>query len=306
MPVHAESRVLVTGAAGFLGSRVSSALAQAGANCLATVRPGSRAPSVAEVVEADLSSPADLARLVARAEAVETLVHVAATMPNPALPAEVAAARHDDDARVAGELVAAMPGLRHVVFASSIDVYGAPSTLPLDETSPLSPLTPYARAKVAAERVLAEACAERAITLTVLRLTQIYGPGEPRIKAIPQFITALLEGRTPTLFGDGSDARDYVYVDDAAEAFVAACSEREPGVLVIASGRSTTVSAVLDRLVALDGRGVVPERRERQKPKIDLAFDVSRARHTLGWTARTSLEDGLRAEYEWFATRAGA
>lgn len=113
--------------------------------------------------------------------------------------------------------------------------------LPIREDHPTEPLTAYGRSKVVCERYLQETSAVRGCVLTVLRLAQVYGPGERPIKAIPRFIEAIRAGRPPLIYGDGSDLRDYVYVDDAARAMVLALEREAGGVFNISSGQPRSI-----------------------------------------------------------------
>jgi nucleoside-diphosphate-sugar epimerase len=195
--------------------------------------------------------------------------------------------------------------VRHIIFASSVDVYGIPRTLPVREEHALGPVTDYARVKADDEQILREHCDQSGQTLTILRITHIYGPGEPVIKAIPRFMTMIINGQTPVIFGDGSDLRDFIFVEDVTRAFLCAMRNGSPDTYIIATGTSVTIRQVLDLIIDISGKSIGSTFQERQTSKIDLRFDTSKARNGLGFTAQTPLMAGLRAEYDWFVRHSG-
>ncbi len=147
-------------------------------------------------------------------------------------------------------------------------------------------------------------CKKRGITLTILRFTQIYGPREPLIKAIPLFIREIAHNHAPTIFGDGSEKRDYLFVSDAALSVVNTIDKKVSGIFNIASGESVTLKETLDMLIAISGKEIIPNYEERKKLKIDIVFDTSKAQTELGFYPQISLNDGLQQSYDWYIDHA--
>ncbi len=290
--------VLLTGATGFVGSRVLTQLLAAGFDVL-TLGRHTPAERVRAHLSADLRDRAAVEKALAPHKDIRILIHLAAAIPTQSVPTDALEEMRRDNVETTRTLLELMPeSVSQVIFASTLDVYGAPQWLPLTEIHPLEPVTAYAESKKEAEEYLSAACRERGFKICILRLTQIYGPGEAPVKAIPRFLGGILAGRAPVLFGDGSDLRDYLHVDDAARAFVLAAERKAEGICNIASGTSVSIKDTLDLLLQLCGSSLRPELRERQKPKMDFVFDIRAARRDLGFEPSVPFEAGLRTEID--------
>jgi UDP-glucose 4-epimerase len=298
-------RIFLTGATGFIGSRLVPVLLQQGHTVIAVVRDASAVNLPCDVIEANLSDPGSVETLAKGMRNCDTLIHLAA-----AIPAASNATESDEEMFVANlhsteHLLTSIPkNISHVILASTLDVYGPPQFLPLTEEHPLLPQSAYAKSKVACEHRAEALCVTRDIPLTILRFTQVYGPGERPIKAIPLFIRMIAEDKAPTLFGDGSDTRDYLYVDDAVQAIMCAVEKQKPGIFNIASGTSHTLKETVEIVIAVSGKDLKPVYEERKKAKIDISFDKTRTLSGLGFQAMTSLKDGLSATYQWYTAHA--
>jgi len=294
------SRVLLTGASGFLGSHIASKLLELGVDCTAIVRDGRRYPVGCRAIVADLNDLEALKSAARNHANFDAVMHIAASMPNSAISGYHESGLHRNQVQIAENVVASFASARHIVFSSSVDVYGIPIFLPVSEGHPLNPLTDYAKAKVDVENFLRNYCENSRKILTIFRTTHLYGPGEPCIKGIPLFISAILRGETPTIFGDGSDKRDFLHVDDAADAFAVALMQPQEGIFILGSGRSMTMRDVLSEIIKLSGKEIIPRINERIRPKVDLELNVNSIQRTFGWEARTEFLEGLRCEYDWY------
>jgi UDP-glucose 4-epimerase len=189
----------------------------------------------------------------------------------------------------AERVAAAAPG--RVVFASSADVYGTWHDNPVSEGTPPAPATPYAVAKLEAEK---------RIDGVALRIATVYGPGENGPRAIPSFVRALFAGCAPTIHGDGTDVRDYVHVADVAAAVLAAAvAEAPPAILNIGSGVARTTLEVLHAVCAVFGQQVTPGYAPAIRPSSRLVLDSSLAEQTFDFTARPDFEVALAEEVNW-------
>ena len=294
--------VLVTGGAGFIGSHLVDRLIADGhtvaaVDILATGKRENVNPQAA-LYEIDIRSPA----LAAAFEAArpEVVFHVAA---HASVSESVRDPMHDAEVNVLGTLnvlqQCAAYGVGRFVFSSTGGaLYGEPERLPADEEHPVSPLSPYGASKAAAEAYVQTHCALSGIRYTILRYGNVYGPrqdpfGEAGVVAI--FANAMMGGRPPTIFGDGSHERDYVYVDDVVRANVLALAQAEDGVYNIGTGEGTTVAQVFDALAGATDYGGDPEHAaERPGDVHRIYLDVRRAERGLGWRASVSLEEGIR------------
>lgn len=299
-------KVLVTGGAGFIGSHVVDAYLAAGhevavVDNLAT---GHRdyLNSAAHLYEVDLRTPR--LRDVFERERPDVVNHHAAQA---SVVASVADPRADADVNVLGTLhlltLSAQYRVRRVVFASTGGaIYGNPRALPAKEDSPASPLSPYGISKVAGEYYV-RYFQGTGLTWVILRYANVYGPrqdphGEAGVIAI--FAAAMLDGRAPTIFGDGTQTRDFVFVEDVARANLRATTAPTSGLANIGTGVETSVNDIARHLAALSGfRGDALHAAPRPGEVYRISIDPSHAAQWLGWTPTTPLVDGLRKTVEW-------
>jgi nucleoside-diphosphate-sugar epimerase len=309
--VENRETFLVTGASGFIGNHLAELLVSAlpDATVIAQHSPG-RPPDLkpsSNVITlatrlTDMSRALADERLPQRFDGV---FHLAAFTPK-------ASGDEDEAAVVESNIV----GLREVlaacerrtdrfIFASTLDVYGTP-TARLSEESLLRPETVYAASKVLGEVVLRRWGKRAGARTGVLRVGHVYGPGEAAYrKLIPNTIRALLSGQAALQYGEGRERRDFLYVADAAVAFVEAWRAMRTGdleTLNLVSGAPVSVAEVIDLLRAIVGDGAAVERRASASPGASFEFDSRRLDDKLPF-ARTTLETGLRAEVEWFRGR---
>jgi UDP-glucose 4-epimerase len=305
-------RVLVTGGAGFIGSNLVDRLLADGHEVVAVddLSSGSRdnlAGAAAcdrfRLHELDVRDPA-LTDLAAELQP-EVICHLAAQI---SVRRSVADPVHDAAVNVAGTarvLTAAREGrARKVVFASSVAVYGRPATIPVPGDAPTDPRSPYAASKLSGETYLATFRALYGIEYTTLVLSNVYGPrqspeGEAGVVAI--FTDALLGGTPTVVYGDGTQTRDYVYVDDVVDGFVRACGQRGDGRRFnLGTGIQTTDrrlhSLIADAAGAADKPGFAPPRLGDLPA---MAVDPVPAQEGLGWEPRTDLATGLKTTVEW-------
>ncbi|HEU4393098.1 MAG TPA: NAD-dependent epimerase/dehydratase family protein [Solirubrobacterales bacterium] len=303
-------RSLVTGGAGFIGSNLVDALVARGdevtvVDDLSTGRrvnlDGALA-SGAELAELDIRDAAGLAALAAE-KRPETVFHLAAqidvrkSLDDPAFDAAV------NVGGTANVLEAARgAGARRVVFVSTggaIYGEGEGQQLPLDEATAIAPLSAYGQSKYAAEGYLALYERLHGLSSVALRLGNVYGPrqdplGEAGVIAI--FCGLLRSGGRPTVYGDGTQTRDYLYVGDVVAAALAAAESTVTGPINLGTGRETSVLELAEALDRLGGaEGFEPEFAPPRAGEVQrIALDASRAERELGWTAATDLDEGLR------------
>lgn len=309
-------RVVVTGAAGFIGSRLVEVLHEAGEDVVGVDaftpyydRTDKEANAAAwrsagvPLVESDLRE-ADLRSLLEGAEVVH---HLAA---QPGVRASWAA--FDDYAThnlVATQRVleaARDVGVRRVVVASSSSVYGNASSYPTGEDDPLRPHSPYGVTKRAVED-LCRAHAENWGTETVLmRYFTVYGPRQRPDMAFHRILESALHGRPFPLYGDGSARRDFTFVDDAVTATVAAATaDVAPATPVnVAGGDESSMAGIFDLVAELVGRPVPIDRRPAQPGDVDrTGGDTARAAALLGYRPSVDLREGLERQLAWHRNR---
>ena len=300
-------KVLVTGGAGFIGSHVVDAHLDEGhevvvVDSLVTGRRETVNPR-ARLLELDIRDPA-LREVFAR-ERPEIVNHHAAQA---SVVASVADPTHDADVNVMGTLnlleLAREFGARRFIFASTGGaIYGEPERIPADETHPTLPLSPYGISKMAGEHYV-RFFGGAGMSFAILRYANVYGPrqdphGEAGVVAI--FTNAMLSGNRPTIFGDGTQTRDFVYVEDVARANVLAAASEESGLVNIATGVETSIEELYRLLASATGFREPPVYAPPRTGDVyRIALDPRRAEEWLGWVADISLAEGLRRTVEWF------
>jgi len=198
-------------------------------------------------------------------------------------------------------------GVDRVVFASSSSVYGVRGGEPraFREDDPcVAPASPYAATKRAGELLASTYRDLYGLGVTSLRFFTVYGPRQRRDMAIDQFTRAIAAGRPVTLFGDGQSARDYTYVDDIIDGTVRACHTVRAGELRtynLGGSQTTTLARLVEIIAAALGVPASVERAPGQPGDVPLTFaDVSRAQGELGYTPRVPVEEGVSRFVDWF------
>lgn len=205
-------------------------------------------------------------------------------------------------------------GVERVVVASSDKAYGAHDKLPYREDDVLAPRYPYEVSKAAADMIARSYWYTFDLPVAVTRLANVYGGGDLNLsRLVPQCAIAAIEGRRPVIRSDGSVERDFLYVDDAVDAYLAIMAlldeGRAAGEVFNAGGdRLHSVLEIVELTCRVAGTGVHPEIRGTGNPKGEIArqyIDSTKLRALSGWTPRVSLEDGLRRTVDWYRTFLG-
>jgi len=196
------------------------------------------------------------------------------------------------------------PVERFILFSSS-EVYGTALYAPMDEEHPLNPRSPYAATKAGADRLAYSYYVTYGLPIVIVRPFNNYGPRQHPEKVIPRFITQALADEPLTIHGDGHASRDWLYVDDDAEAFeaVIAADDRVVGeVINIATGIDITVSEIADKVLELLGKPASLKVHVDERPgQVDRHIgSTEKAEKLLGWKARTSFEEGLERTIAWY------
>ncbi len=312
-------RVLVSGGAGFIGSHLAAEYQKAGwdVTVLDDLSRGreSNVPAGVKLVRADVGSPE--ARNAVAAGRFDVLnlqaaqIDVRVSVQDPALDART---------NVFGLINmlegAAAAKVRRVVFASSGGVvYGDPDVLPTPETAAKMPISPYGVSKLSGEHYLRALGALRGFETVAMRYANVFGPRQdPKSEAgvVSIFISRLLAGQGITIFGDGEQTRDYVFVQDVARANVAASTAALPPAgdhdaiaFNVATARQISVLQLAQAVgEALGVTPVIEFAPARAGELQRSSLDIGKARSVLGWEPKVSFPEGLRAVADWF--KAGA
>lgn len=303
---------LVTGGAGFIGSHLVHALVQRGhrVRVLDDLSTGTRANLAAvaddvEVIEGDIRDPDMCARAC---EGVEVVYHEAAM---PSVPQSVADPRRAHEVNVNGTfnvlMAARDAGARRVVFAASCAVYGDSGREREREDQPTQPMSPYASTKLIGEQYLQGFYTTYGLETVSLRYFNVFGsrqdPNSPYSAAIPAFVTMMLRGQAPTIFGDGEQTRDFVHISNIVRAnLLAAEAEALHGEVVnIGCGRRVSINQVIAAINHGLGTSITPSYADPRAGDIRHSLaNIDRAASVLGYTPELHFEAGLEQAIGWY------
>lgn len=308
-------RVVVTGGAGFIGSALVHAMVSAGAEI--TIIDDLSTGSMANVHPAaafrrvDIMDP-ELADVIAHARP-EVVMHLAAQV---SVAASIADPDFDWRINVEGTRAVAeasvAAGARRMLFTSSAAVYGEPRELPLTESSPTDPAVPYGRSKLAGEAVMAKVLRPAGVDFACLRLANVYGPrqrAEGEGGVVAEFASRMAAGVKPTIFGAGTQTRDFIYVADVVSAFVA-MAEYEGALAAegvsgpaynVSTGRATSVNMLAEALrMALRFPGDIERAPARDGDVEASLLSPEKAEAAVGWHAGVELQPGIEMTAAWF------
>lgn len=311
-------RFLVTGGAGFIGSHLATALASRGdqVRVLDNLSTGFRRnlDSVADKVELIEGDITDAKAVAAAAAGVDCVFHQAALA---SVPRSVERPLDTNDACVTGTVTvldqARRAGVRRVVYAASSSAYGDQPFSSKRECDLPSPLSPYAVAKLAGENYCHAFYRTYGLETVCIRYFNVFGPRQdpnsPYSAVIPLFITRLLDGQSPMVYGDGLQTRDFTYVANVVHGNLLAADA--PGAvgetLNVANGRSTSLLQLIDQLRALLKVDVKPVFKPARAGDVrDSLADISRARQLLGYEPPVDFSEGLRLSIDYYKKLAAA
>ncbi|MCC6163454.1 MAG: SDR family oxidoreductase [Acidobacteria bacterium] len=309
---------LVTGGAGFIGSHMVEALRRRGdrvrvADSLIT---GKRANLAhiddVELLEGDLADPAFAAEAV---RGVDFVLHQAAL---PSVPRSVedplTSNRANIDATLSLLVAARDAGVKRVVYAGSSSAYGNAAPLPKQEDMPTAPLSPYALQKLVGEQYMQMFTQLYGLSTVTIRYFNVFGPRQDPSSAysgvISLFIRYLVEGRSPTIHGDGEQTRDFTFVTNVVDGALRASqadSAVSGAVINVATNTRISLNDLFHTLKRITGATADPVYGPSRAGDVrDSLADITRARDLLGYTPLVGLEEGLRQTVEWYrATQTG-
>jgi UDP-glucose 4-epimerase len=309
-------RVLVTGGAGFIGSNLVEELLDRGheVKVLDNFSTGRRENLLSwngdvELIEGELRSYERVSNAV---RGCELVFHQGAL---PSVPRSVQDPITSNEVNVNGTLNVLLAsrdaGVKRVIFASSSSIYGDLPGLPRVESMPVGPAAPYAVSKLAAEQYCSVANKVYGLETVALRYFNVFGrrqdPNSHYSAVIPKFITAMLNGKQPTIFGDGEQLRDFTHISNVVAANLAAAEvEAAAGhVFNIGAGHPRSLNELVATLNRLLGTEIEPVYAERRPGDVRQSWaDVSLARAVMGYEATVGFEEGLGITIESYAPAA--
>jgi NAD dependent epimerase/dehydratase len=310
--------VLVTGGAGFIGGHLIERLLVDGADVSALVRYNSRGergtldwldPELVANVNVLAGELRDIESVSRATRGVDVVMHLGALI---AIPYSYVNPRDYFEVNVLGALNVAQAALAadvsRVVHISSSEVYGTAREVPITETHPIEPQSPYAASKVGADKLMDSWYRSFGLPVVVLRPFNTYGPRQSARAVTPTIITQALAGDTVRL-GSLEPRRDLTYVTDTVAGVIAAATSANDTIgrtIQLGTGEAVSIGQILETVGELLGRRLIPEldeervRPERSEVQL-LLSDPTLAKSVLGWTPKVSLAEGLASTIEWIS-----
>lgn len=311
-------RALVTGGAGFIGHHLVKALLDRGdaVGVIDDYSTGmrSRLDGVRDRIRLVEGSILDEDALAAAVESVEVIFHEAAI---PSVARSIVDPLLTNEVNVTGTIrvmqAAARSGVRRVVFAGSSSVYGVPESLPCSEAFLPRPLSPYGVSKLAGEHYIRAMGELHGIDTVTLRYFNVFGPGQDPASeyaaVIPRFVTAVLGGQRPQVYGTGAVSRDFTYVDNVVAANLLAARQEAPTGLVcnVACGDRHTLLELLEAIGHAAGMPVEPEfGPARAGDIVHSLADIRLASASLGYSVSVPFDEGIARTVAWYRDASGA
>ena len=305
--------ILITGGAGFIGSNLARRLAATGERVvvLDDLSTGSASNlddinGHVELVVDDVRDAAAVERAVAGVDTVFHLAALGSVARSVSDPTTSHAVNVDGTLNV---LVAAnRTGVRRVVYASSSSVYGDTPTLPKHEAMPVTPQSPYAASKLAGESYCRAFHHAYGLETVCLRFFNVFGPRQDPASryaaVIPRFITAIATGRPPQVFGDGTQSRDFTYIDNVLDACLLAAGASQVALgeaINVGCGGRTTLIELIELINGILGKEVAPEFADPRPGDVRHSeASIDKAELCLGYRPRLSIAEGLERTTTWF------
>jgi UDP-glucose 4-epimerase len=309
-----NKKILVTGGAGFIGSHLTERLLQLGAEVIVldNFSTGKKANlkevwnnKNLKVIKGDVNDFKVLKRIFEKNK-IDYVFHYAAVLGVKRLEEKPMEILNDIEGIKNSFDLSLKHKIKKIIFASSSEVYGEPLTLPEKEDGIHNPRDVYALVKLIGENLVQIYYQNHKLPACALRFFNVYGPRQdstPYGFVIGIFINQVLRGKPPTIFGDGLQTRDFIYIEDNVEAAIKALLTRETNgeIINIGMGRQTTILDLAEKIIRLSGKNLKPKFLPSRK--IDIRYrcpDVAKMKKILKFTPRYSLDEGLLKTYEWY------
>ncbi len=300
--------VLITGGGGFIASHLAKYLSRLGARVrLFDVTKSIFVDNDYEYIRGDVT---DIRALSLAMKGCDIVFHFAGLLGvEKILDRPIDVLRVNLEGTINALRVASDYGVERFILSSSSEIYGEPRKIPLRENDPPSPVSVYGVSKLAAETYCMAYSHKNLLDVTILRYFNVYGPGQSDAFVIPRFISRVIRGEPPIIYGQGSQMRVYTYVDDAVTCTVLAAT-RETGInqiFNVGTQEAITVAELAELIIEISGNHLIPIHKQlgngirSAKREIQLRIpDISKARRLLAYDPKVSLREGIERVYLWY------
>jgi len=305
-----DKKVLITGGLGFIGSEIATQLVnqEAKVTILDNSNNTKNIEHIKDKVRIIKSDITNLEEIKQHTKDIDNIIHLAGVL---SVPESLEHPEKYISINTIGTLnllkAARLNNVKRIVLASSCAVYGTNTDLPLKENTELKPISIYPTSKIAAEHCLKTFNENYGIETVSLRYFNVYGPKQnpnsQYASAIPIFIKKILNNESPTIFGDGSQTRDFVHVSDIANATISSLKSGKANgeTINIASGIPTTINKLIQTINKLTDKNIKPIHVDKRSGDVlhSLA-DISKSKEILNFKQKYNLEEGLKNTIEWY------
>jgi len=288
---------LVLGGTGFIGSHLVEALIAEGHPVRIFSKSEKEFSGDVETVKGDFLNEKELENSL---QDIDYLFHfISLTKPGSSTDQAV-----DVNASLTLLDLALKSGIKKVIFSSSGGtVYGEPAEIPLKESAPTNPISPYGVSKLAIEKKLEDYQKQHDLDYLILRYSNPYGEGQDHSKGqgiISVFLDMIKRGEQPTIYGDGSTIKDYIYIKDAIDATLLPLKKSSHRIYNIGSGTGTSINELAEILAEVTGKEINPAHEDKKETDVSRnVLDVSRLREEFGWEPKVGLKEGIEKTWEW-------
>ncbi len=295
--------ILLTGATGFIGKHLLSALKKKFGADNIVVLTSKKLADCKYLLHEDYKYDENLF-LNAGFENIDTIIHAGAFIPKSSVDSNNISKSNSNIENTYKLLSTKLPILKRIIFLSTVDVYKASATI--TEDSNVDPISMYGQSKLYCEKMITTWGNQNNVVPQILRIGHVYGPGEEAYsKLIPIIIKQVQNNETVTIYGDGSELRAFIYIQDVVEAILNSIEFDEYlGPINIASGSSLSVKDVIDKIIKLGDSTIEIEKKSVDNSGRDLVFDIHKMKKLLH-TPQIDFDEGIRLEYEYMEEQLG-
>jgi len=290
-------KILITGISGNIGNELSKRLENEKIEFLGLDRVSNKTNSK-KIIHNDITNLKNLLK-EKKLKKIDTLIHLASKINHENDITKIGLESIDVNIKGTINLLNSLPNLKNMLFASSYMTYGIPLQNPIKENHKLEPQNVYGISKAITEKYLQVFCKEKRIRFTIFRLMGIYGFSEHYThQAIPIFINKIKNNEKPTIFGNGNQKRNHLYVDDAIDAIITWLKNKKPGIFNVGGIDAPTNLELISLINEKMNKNVKPIFVKQEQ--YDFIVDISKVKKILKFTPRTKIEDGIYKTIEKF------